>query len=221
MGHLEVECDTPVDRNEDGKLPYDVQLRAPELRRRRLQSFARAAADSFGSGSSSASRPPRGQQGRQRGSRSSMGEDDSRFSSSDHVGDSEELEVQSPLKKQAGSKHTGASTDERSSKGTGVGKKLFQQEEGELNPGQRKRKSKVSDPVSLTPDLNILLMGSSAIVPVGIVNSRINKLDGGTDGGADSSDGSMIETLKRQKRGTTKQNAKSAGAATSSSRRAQ
>jgi len=150
-----------------------------------------------------------------------MGEDDSRFSSSDHVGDSEELEVQSPLKKQAGSKHTGASTDERSSEGTSVGKKLFQQKAGELNPGQRKRKSEVLDPVSLTPDLNIPLMGSSAIVPVGIVNSRINKLDGGTDGGADSSDGSMIETLKSRKRGNTKQNARSAGAVNSSSHRAQ
>ena len=77
------------------------------------------------------------------------------------------------------------------------------------------------DLVSQTPDLNIPLTGSNAIVPVGLVNSRINQLDGGTDGDADSSGESMIETLKRQKRGTTKQNAKSAGAATSSSRRAQ
>jgi len=220
MGHSEVECDTPVERNEDGKLPYDVQLRAPEERRRRVQSFAGAAADSFGSGSSSVSRPPRGKQSRQEGSRSSMGEEDTHFSSPDHVGDSEELEVQSPLKQQAGSKQGGAPTDERNREVAGAGKKLFQQEGG-LKPSQRKRKSKMPDPMSQTPDLNIPLMGSNTIVPVGIVNSRINQLDGGVDGGADSGGESMIETLKRQKRGNTKQTARSAGAADRSSRRAQ
>lgn len=56
LGHSEVECSHPVPRNDQGKLPYDVQLRAPEERRRRVQSFAGAAANSFGNGSSSASR---------------------------------------------------------------------------------------------------------------------------------------------------------------------
>ena len=41
------------------------------------------------------------------------------------------------------------------------------------------------DLVSQTPDLNIPLTGSNAIVPVGLVNSRINQLDGGTDGDAE------------------------------------
>ena len=54
-----------------------------------------------------------------------MGEEDSRFSSSDHVGESEDLEVQSPFKQQAGSNQSGASTDERSREGAGAGKKLF------------------------------------------------------------------------------------------------
>lgn len=56
IGHSELECATPAACDEFGKLPYDVKLRAPEEKRRRLQSFAVAAAESFGSGSSSASR---------------------------------------------------------------------------------------------------------------------------------------------------------------------
>lgn len=34
IGHSEIECLHPVPCNEDGKLPYDVQLRATEERRR-------------------------------------------------------------------------------------------------------------------------------------------------------------------------------------------
>jgi len=56
LGHSEVDCPQPAARNEMGKLPYNVQLRAPEERRRRVQTFAGAAAESFGSGSSSAHR---------------------------------------------------------------------------------------------------------------------------------------------------------------------
>jgi hypothetical protein len=54
IGHSEVECPHPVPRHAQGKLPYDVQLRAPEERRRSYQSFV-------GSGSSSVSKPPRAQ----------------------------------------------------------------------------------------------------------------------------------------------------------------
>ncbi|XP_039851740.1 uncharacterized protein LOC120710142 [Panicum virgatum] len=54
MGHSELDCPTPVERDAEGKLPYDMQLRAPEERRRRVPSFQSAVADSLGSGSSSA-----------------------------------------------------------------------------------------------------------------------------------------------------------------------
>jgi hypothetical protein len=50
IGHFELECPTPVSRDEHGKLPYDAQLRAPEERKRRPQSFAGAAVESWGSG---------------------------------------------------------------------------------------------------------------------------------------------------------------------------
>lgn len=74
MGHSEIECPNPVPRNEMGKLPYDVQLRAPEDRRRRVQSFSEAAAESFGSGSSTGSRPPRVPQAKGGSGRAACGE---------------------------------------------------------------------------------------------------------------------------------------------------
>lgn len=45
MGHFEIECPNPVPMNEVSKLPYDVQLRASEERLRRVQSFAKEAAN--------------------------------------------------------------------------------------------------------------------------------------------------------------------------------
>ena len=47
-------------------------------------------------------------------------------------------------------------------------------------------------------DLSVPLEGPSAIVPAGLVNSRVNQLDAS----ADNSGESMIETLKKQKRGS-------------------
>lgn len=51
MGHSELECDKPVVRNAIGRLPYDIKLRAPDSRKKKLQSFADAAAESFRSSS--------------------------------------------------------------------------------------------------------------------------------------------------------------------------
>lgn len=215
MGHSEVECHHPVHRNDEGKLPYDVQLRAPEERKRRIQSFGGAAADSFGSGSSSASRPPRGFQSKSENSRSSRG-DEASHSSSGHVGESDDHEVQSPLKQQPGSQ-SDASEVGRAKSVTGAGKQLFGSREEEPRQVYRKRKSKVANEQSLTPDLNLPVMDSSAIVPVGRVCSRVNQFDGGSENSGES----MIETLKKQRRGNNNQNARSAAAAIGSPRRAQ
>ena len=93
MGHSELECPTPVGRDDKGKLPYDVQLRAPDERRRRIPSFAAAAAESFGSGSSSVPNPPRhNSRLEEKGSKSGPRRSDNL------VDESEEPEVQSPLK---------------------------------------------------------------------------------------------------------------------------
>jgi preprotein translocase subunit SecF len=74
----------------------------------------------------------------------------------------------------------------------------------------------VATPVTQTPNLNIPIGGLSAIVLVGVVNSRVNQLDMS----ADCSGGSMIEMLKKQKRSNT-QNARSAATVSDSPRRAQ
>lgn len=97
IGHSELECSNPAICDESGKLPYDVQLRAPEDRKKRVQSFGGAAAESFGSGASSASKPPRTHYSRSGDSRSSLGDDVSRHSSA--AGETENQEVLSPLKK--------------------------------------------------------------------------------------------------------------------------
>lgn len=83
-------------------------------------------------------------------------------------------------------------------------------------PPPCKRKSKGTGPGTQTLELNIPLEGSTAIVPIGLVNSRVSQLGGNEE----SSGGSMIETLKKQKHGTN-QIARSAAAAVSSPRRAQ
>lgn len=192
-----------------GKLPYDVQLRALEERRNRRHTFARAAAESFGSGSSSASKPPRAQYNRSGDGRSSVGDDSQRYSS-EYVDDTKDNEeVQSPLKQK-----TGTVSDSRPKTETGVSWELVMRDE-DRRPPPRKRKSKVSGPGAQTPDLNIPLEVSNAIVPAGLVNSRVSQLDGS----GESSGGSMIETLKKQKRGNN-QNARSTAVAGSSPRRA-
>jgi hypothetical protein len=80
----------------------------------------------------------------------------------------------------------------------------------------RKRKSKQSAPALHTPDLNVPAV-SNAIVPIGLVNSRVSQLDTGTE----SSSGSLEENLKKQRRGSLTNIARSAAAASDSPRRAQ
>jgi hypothetical protein len=79
IDHSKVDCLHPVPRDEQGKLPYDVQLRASEERRRRPQPFAGAAIESFRSGSSSTTKPQT-HHSRSGGTRSSLGDDVSRHS---------------------------------------------------------------------------------------------------------------------------------------------
>lgn len=80
----------------------------------------------------------------------------------------------------------------------------------------RKRKSKQSGPAVQTPDLNEPVY-SNAIIPIGLVNSRVNQLDTCSE----NSGGSVEENLKKQGRGSLSNNARSAAAASGSPRRAQ
>ena len=88
--------------------------------------------------------------------------------------------------------------------------------EEDYRQGPRKRKSKPMARGTQTPDLNLPLGASHALVSVGTVSTRVNQLDGGGELNGDS----MIETLKKQRRGTS-HNAGSAAAVSGSPRRAQ
>lgn len=90
------------------------------------------------------------------------------------------------------------------------------QDDYELRPSQCKRKSKVTKPATQTLNLNIPLATSNAIVSSGLVHSRVNQLDGGSR----SNGGSMIGTLKKQKRRTNTPNARLAVATSVSACRA-
>jgi hypothetical protein len=96
-GHSEVERPNPVVRDEQGKLPYDAQLRAPEEKKKCWPSFAGAAAESLGSGSSSASKASKAYSRSGHG-RSGDGVESSRFSSEGGADADDQEEVQSPLK---------------------------------------------------------------------------------------------------------------------------
>jgi hypothetical protein len=203
MGHSELECDKPVIRNDGGKLPYDIKLRAPEIKKKKIHSFMEAAAESYGSGLSAGSKQSRGSASRSGDFRSQ--------DSKKGAGRDEEEEVVSPLK-----------TAVPESSGRGVAAthakcQLFQAKEGDDQVKVRKRKSKGLEP-SLTPDLNLPIIDTSALVPAGRVLSRVQQL-------AKNSDGAVLSALeelpKKQKRSSKTNDAGSAAAASSSPRRAQ
>lgn len=164
--------------------------------------------ETFGSSSSSGFKPTQqSNQSGERGSKSGSCLDESM------VGDSEDQEVQSPLKNDRGGALVKGAHD-----GPSASRRLdLQGDEARRCQQPRKRKSKVATPVTQTPDLNIPLGASSALVPAGLVNSRVSQLDAGADSGGSS----MLETLKKQKRGTNNNNAGSVAVAESIPRRAQ
>lgn len=89
MGHGDLECATPAQRNALGKLPYDIALRAPEDRKKKLQGLAQAAAETFGSASSSSSRQQRRSASREEKNAATVPEA--------HVDEHDGKEVVSPL----------------------------------------------------------------------------------------------------------------------------
>lgn len=203
IGHSELDCDKLVLRNASGKLPYDIKLRAMELKKKKPQSFTEAAAESFGSGSSASSKQSQGSVPRTEDARSSEPKRTSR----------RKEEVQSPLKAAA------VDTDEGAQEAVSASCKLFQAQKVESQIVLRKRKAKGSgSSVSLAPDLNIPVGSSTELVPVGLVSERVNQLGrSNEEAGVSASEVSP----KKQKRPKSHQNARSAVAAGSSPRRAQ
>jgi hypothetical protein len=173
-----------------------------------MQSFAAAAAESMGSGSSSGYRQT--SQQKQSVSKGSKSEDGSRQDESQTAG---EQEVQSPLK---AATNAGPKAD-IGGVASASKKLVFQATTTDQEKGPRKRKSKQQEMGNHTLDLNMPVGGlSNALVSVGLVSSRVSQMDGSVDVGG----GSMVEGAKKQKRGTN-QVVGSAAAADGSPRRQQ
>jgi len=199
MGHSELECVKEVARDSAGKLPYDVKLRAPEVKKKKLQSFAEAAAEQFGGGSSAGPKQPRG---------SVPKEGDKKEPGSDNA-DNEE-EVQPPLKP------SHVQTD-----GLGTSAARHRSKEKEEDKSARKRKAKGYDPNPTgKPSGGAAGSASADVVPVGLVSARVQELG---QGGSTEVTGVIASEVspKKQKRGNTTTTARSAAAASSSPRRAQ
>lgn len=205
MGHTEVECDSPTTRNALGKLPYDVKLRAPEERRRRIQSFAQAAEESYGSGSSTNTRHSRTSGNRNEGKKPIPRQEKK------DQGDKYE-EVESPPKEQQDPKGKKTHTSEVNA----AGRQLFREGDNTGLKPVRKRKTKAHGSVpehllDINPTTDAMV-----VVPRGLVQSRLHQMGPVQEGQDDATE----EMLKKQKV-TNTQNAQSATAASVSPCRAQ
>ena len=138
----------------------------------------------------------------------SRGEGGSCHSSSNPLDAKEDQEVQSPLKAPQEAPERVQNTERGR-----AGRKLDMDGADNARIPDRKWKSKRSGPELQTPDLNVPV-GSNDIVPIGLVNSRVFQLDSG----AESTGGSLEETLKKQRRGSLTNNARSVVAAIDSPR---
>jgi hypothetical protein len=171
MGHSHLECDKPLICNADGKLSYeDKPLRVQDTRKKKMQSFSDAAADTFGSAASSTSKYPSGSADVQKAAR--IGE------CTNDLGREEE-EVSSPLKKVEPQGKGDTSSAGKTT--TPANRQLFQAEKANPTRVPRKRKSKTANPSSdssQTPNLNLPAVDSLAVVLTGLVSSRVNQLHG-------------------------------------------
>jgi hypothetical protein len=198
LGHSELECEEPVIRCSSGKLPYDVKLRAPEPKKKRIQSFSDAAMESYGSGGSSSSKASKESARRSYGKEAAVPGD--------------EDEVHSPIRQKV-SNSDGNRGDAELPK-----RQLFKKTNSELQTTVRKRKAKgTGDSVrTSTPDEPI--SNSLVVVPSGLVGERMKQLEENAVG---TSPSVPEASPKKQKRDQHQQIARSAAATVSSPRRAQ
>lgn len=205
MGHGDLECATPAQRNALGKLPYDIALRAPEDRKKKLQGLAQAAAETFGSASSSSSRQQRRSASREEKNAATVPEA--------HVDEHDGKEVVSPLKRKEPEKENGKEKAPDKTR-----QNLFPSKAME-KPWKiyaKKRKAKGHDESSTHGEslIPVPSEGDMSLVPVGMVQARLSELAGNRDGA-----GKESEELPKKQRVSPK--ARSAAAADGSPRRAQ
>lgn len=205
IGHSELECPSPAMRNERGKLPYqtEVPLRAPDDRRRKMQSFAAVAAETYHTGPSR-TKPrstPGTQAERQNASHGTNLEPERSTGDTTRQSKADGTQVPPP------NRTTTMRTVYRVVECTNAGSMELD------NTLARKRKSERQGDKSL--DLNLPAHDNNQMVQLGTVSDRITQL-----GQVSAQTVSDPEALKKQKLSTTKI-ARSAAAADGSSRRAQ
>jgi hypothetical protein len=211
MGHSHLDCDKPLVRNADGKLPYEAKLRVHDPKKKWLQSFSEAAAEIFGSASSGNSKNSRGT--------ASRSDDQHTSRRAGTPIRREEEEITSPMK-QPEVRDKGGNDPPLVNVSTN--RQLFQARKEGSTRVPRKRKSKSSNPnSSQTPDLNLPVMDTLVVVPTGLVSSRVNQLHGVGESSENAPTAASDELTKKQKRTNTQTNAGSAAAASGSPRRAQ
>ncbi|CAN6173031.1 unnamed protein product [Urochloa humidicola] len=202
MGHTGLECPTPAPRNALGKLPYDLKLRAPDDRKKKLQSFGQAAAESFGSSSMGGRRTSA-----RHGSEKKPASNDRRSAGTNKgVVNEGEDEITSPIKQ----------PQENTGEGGLVPKPLFQElDNSQEFLGARKRKSNTKSKPPSSSDLTLLANDPATAVPSGLVSDRIALL-----GNISSRTEGFSEMQKKQKVANNSR-ARSAAVAGSDPRRAQ
>ncbi|KAK1698541.1 hypothetical protein QYE76_015238 [Lolium multiflorum] len=185
MGHSKIECLAPNDREQQGKRGYNNSIRAPEEKRKKMQSFSQAAAASDWSGSSA-------RNDSRANSRGQSSEDGGRPPGSNNR---VEQEVTSPLKnKESGPVGTTLQTTARA---------LFPyREKASTGSGRKRKTTKHTGPVkqkagTTVPGVKVLEVAYVAPVLALMGTYIAPRGDGGTlsaPGGGSSSEG-----IKKQK----------------------
>lgn len=191
IGHSEIVCSEPSPRNERGKLPYDLPLRAPEDRKKCFQSFGQTTDETFGRATSRSSKS-----GHSASRSSAPSGQSSEVRSTNGVG---EDEITSPLKN--------VREEKEQVQDSHATRQLFTDDETRA----RKRKSPKeggTPNASITPNLNKPASGTLTLVPPSRVSQRCQELEGtGGDGGSSN------ELLKKQKVSNNHKPTRSAAAA--------